>query len=71
MTMSKVPVLRVEEYVGPKGGAVHVLVLVCGHWQSRRLHEGKAPPTEIACLLCFIQPQIDARASRRDRAKRL
>jgi len=49
-------VKRVMEMKGPRGGTLHVLVLECGSFSTRRLKG--APPDSIPCVACFVTAQL-------------
>lgn len=44
-------VTRVIDLLGPRGGIVLVLVLTCGHWQTRRKLPSKKSVPCIGCLV--------------------
>jgi hypothetical protein len=51
-------VKRILEVTGPKGGIVHVLLLACGSWVTRRLKAGAPPPVSIWCIGCHVRRQL-------------
>lgn len=50
-------VVRVEEFLGPRGGRYFLLYLLCSHFMV-----GRAPATEVRCIACFAQRQLAAPA---------
>lgn len=59
--IARAPSCRVERVVecsGPRGGTIHVLVLACGAWLTRRLKDGKPPPESAPCIACFLKAQL-------------
>jgi hypothetical protein len=53
-------VARILEITGPKGGTIHVLLLRCGSWVTRRLRPGSPPPVKVSCIGCHIRRQLPA-----------
>jgi hypothetical protein len=51
-------VVKVMEVRGPRGGTVHVLVLSCGSFVTRRLKEIHAAPESVPCIACFVREQM-------------
>jgi hypothetical protein len=46
---------NIEEIPGPRGGTLHVLVLSCGCFTTRRLRAGQTPPREVPCIACYVR----------------
>lgn len=53
-------VVKVMEMTGPRGGTIHVLVLECGAFMTRRLKDMCAAPERVPCVACFVKANIGA-----------
>jgi hypothetical protein len=51
-------VRKVLEVEGPRGGLLHVLVLECGAYMTKRLKG--PPPAAVPCIACFVRAQAAA-----------
>ena len=71
-------VVRIQDSVGPNGGGIWHLVLVCGHFEARRkpsIIPGRGPnriflptptaPKRVRCWQCGEDPKVQAAALER------
>jgi hypothetical protein len=68
---SRAPLSEVSdvfEVDGPRGGTLHVLMLGCGCFTTRRLKAGAPPPEQVPCIACFVAKQVRERAAKNDPA---